>query len=395
MNTSKTWKALRNPTSDASRQTQERDRQPENYTLTVQLGVGKGERAYPIIIGSDLLEKAESFFPEAVRGRPLAIICDTNTGPLFLGRLRKGLNTRTVTVITIPAGEKSKSLATIEKICTQLLEAGHGRDSVIIALGGGVVGDIAGFVAASYQRGVDFIQIPSTLLAQVDSSVGGKTGVNLPLGKNMVGAFHQPAAVLSDLKTLGTLPRREVSSGLAEIIKHALIDSPDSFAWLEKNIRQLMMLETEALRHAVRHSCGVKARIVAEDEKEQSGKRALLNLGHTFAHAFETISEYQHWLHGEAVGCGLLMAARLSSEIENFPVADVARIESLLTAAQLPTVIPEHWHEDLILQLMTHDKKAKKNRPRFVLMKAIGSARLNDTVTDQQIKRALAKTPPT
>ncbi len=359
---------------------------------TLELSVAMGERSYPIVIGSGLLENAENFFPEAARNRPLAVICDTNTGALFLERLRKGLKAVKVTVITIPAGEKSKSLATIETVCTQLLKAGHERDSVVIALGGGVVGDIAGFVAASYQRGVDFIQIPSTLLAQVDSSVGGKTGINLPLGKNMVGAFHQPIAVISDLKTLDTLPKREISSGLAEIIKHALLDSPESFTWLEKNIKQLMMLEPKTLRHAIRHSCGIKARIVAEDEKERSGKRALLNLGHTFAHAFETISGYQHWLHGEAVGCGLLMAARLSAEVENFATEDVARIESLLTAAHLPTSIPEHWQEDQILQLMTHDKKAKKNRPRFVLMKTIGNARLNDTVTDPQIRRALAKT---
>ena len=383
---------MRHEKSDGSKHKNVSNDRKNPDMQTVELSVAMGERTYPIVIGSGLLENAGNFFPVSARNRPLAIICDTNTGPLFLEHLRKGLKAVKVTVITIPAGEKSKSLATIETICTQLLQAGHERDSVIIALGGGVVGDIAGFVAASYQRGIDFIQIPSTLLAQVDSSVGGKTGINLPLGKNMVGAFHQPIAVISDLKTLDTLPKRGISAGLAEIIKHALLDSPESFAWLEKNIKQLMMLEPETLMHTIRHSCGIKARIVAEDEKERNGKRALLNLGHTFAHAFETISGYQHWLHGEAVGCGLLMAARLSTEVENFATQDVARIESLLTAAHLPTSIPEHWQEDQILQLMTHDKKAKKNRPRFVLMKAIGNARLNDTVTDPQIRRALAKT---
>ena len=342
-------------------------------TLTVELGV----RSYPIYIGQNIFTN-DRLLTSHVQGKQIVIITNETVAPLYLDPLVNSLDKLQVKTIVLPDGEKNKTLATVELIFDQLLAARCARDVTLAALGGGVVGDIVGFAAACYQRGVHFIQIPTTLLAQVDSSVGGKTGVNHPLGKNMIGAFHQPHCVIADTNTLRTLPSRELSAGIAEIIKYGLITKHKFFDWLEQNIGHLMSLDNQAIAYAIEQSCQCKAEIVASDELEQSGRRALLNLGHTFGHAIETGLGYGAWLHGEAVACGMLMAAEFSARLGWITNKHIDRIRSLLTAAQLPTEVPRELSADRLLELMALDKKVKDGKLRLVLLQDIGNAVLTD-----------------
>ena len=345
----------------------------DTQILTVELGV----RSYPIYIGQNIFSNYELLAPH-VEGKQIVIISNETIAPLYLDPLVNSLGEFQIDSIILPDGEKYKTLATVESIFDQLLTTHCARDVTLIALGGGVVGDITGFTAACYQRGVHFIQIPTTLLAQVDSSVGGKTGVNHPLGKNMIGAFHQPHCVIVDTNTLRTLPLRELSAGIAEVIKYGLIAKHEFFDWLEQNITQLMSLENQSVAYAIEQSCQCKAEIVASDELEQSGQRALLNLGHTFGHAIETGLGYGTWLHGEAVACGMLMAAEFSARLGWIENEHVGRIRSLLTAAQLPTEVPNELSADRLLELMALDKKVKDGKIRLVLLQDIGNAILTD-----------------
>jgi 3-dehydroquinate synthase len=337
-------------------------------TLTVNLG----NRSYPIHIGQQLLGHGE-LLTRHLRGRQVLLVSNDTVAPLYLDKIRQQLPGLDTSVVVLPDGEQYKTLDTLNTIFTALLENRYNRDCTLIALGGGVVGDITGFAAASYQRGVSFLQIPTTLLAQVDSSVGGKTGVNHPLGKNMIGAFHQPGCVVIDTDTLDTLDDRQLSAGLAEVIKYGLIRDAAFFDWLEINMSALIGRDKQALEYAVERSCAIKADIVAADERE-SGQRALLNLGHTFGHAIETGSGYGNWLHGEAVATGMLMAAELSAR-HNWITADaVQRIRQLLQRAGLPTSAPVEMDESRFTALMAVDKKAVDSGMRLVLLKAIGDA---------------------
>ena len=354
------------------------------HTIEIDLGT----RAYPINIGRGLLEDAD-YFNQPLRGGRIAIVTDETVAPLYLNRLRTTLARTNITEIVLPTGEEHKTLATFERICTQLLEANMNRNAILIALGGGVVGDITGFVAASYQRGIDFIQVPTTLLAQVDSSVGGKTGINHVLGKNMIGAFYQPRAVISDLNVLDSLPARHFSAGIAEIIKYGLILDQEFFAWLEHNMEALMAHDDAALTHAIVRSCEIKAQVVAQDELESSGHRMLLNLGHTFGHAIETAMGYGHWLHGEAVGCGMLLAATLSRDLGHLEDDEVQRIAALLERAALPREIPPELKADEMLDLIARDKKNINGKCRLVLLKKIGNAFVESAVTPQQLSEFL------
>ena len=303
-------------------------------TLTVELG----RRRYPIYIGRGLLTNAGELLTRNWQGSHLVILSDEDIAPRYMQTVCDAIGSELkVDQIVIPAGESHKTLQTFEQICTQLLQYQAERDALLVALGGGVVGDIAGFVAASYLRGISFAQIPTTLLAQVDSSVGGKTAVNHALGKNMIGAFYQPRGVVIDLNTLGTLPLRHYVAGLAEIIKYGLIVDADFFAWLENNVDALLAYDDDVLCYAIKRSCAIKAEIVAADELEQTGKRTLLNLGHTFGHAIEASLGYGLWLHGEAVGCGLALAAQLSLNLSYLSKESCDRIVSLLNRFGLET----------------------------------------------------------
>ena len=350
------------------------------------LSVALGSRSYPIHIGAGLLSSPELYAPH-LAGGSAAIVTNQVVGPLYLNAVRKALQGARVVEIVVPDGEQTKSWEMLNRVFDAMLAARLGRDTLIVALGGGVIGDLAGFAAAIYQRGVAFVQVPTTLLAQVDSSVGGKTAINHPAGKNMIGAFHQPRAVISDVATLDTLPERELRAGLAEVIKHGLALDARFFDWLEGNIDKLLKKDREALVHAVRRSCELKARIVAEDEKE-SGVRALLNFGHTFGHAIETGTGYGTWLHGEAVAAGMVMAAELSSLMGHLKKTDVGRVRALLKRAGLPVTGPALAPERLV-GLMALDKKAAKGRTRFVVLEAIGRAALAADVDDAQVRRAV------
>ena len=305
-------------------------------TLTVDLG----DRSYPIHIASSLLSQLSSLMP-VLSGRQLMVVTNTTISPLYLDDVVKQLSVHCdVDTVILPDGEKFKNLDTLNRIFTALLEKTHSRKTTLVALGGGVIGDMTGFAAASYQRGVDFIQIPTTLLSQVDSSVGGKTGVNHVMGKNMIGAFHQPTSVFIDIDTLKTLPDRELSAGIAEVVKYGLIRDADFFVWLEENIDALRARNNKALTYAVRRSCEIKAEVVAQDEKE-GGLRAILNLGHTFGHAIETAKGYGVWLHGEAVSAGMLMAVDLSGRLGWIDNSVAVRTKGLLVQAGLPITRPE------------------------------------------------------
>jgi 3-dehydroquinate synthase len=350
------------------------------------LRVELGSRSYPIHIGAGLIGARELYAPHLGRGG-VAIVTNALVAPLYLSPLQKALGPGPASEIVLPDGEETKSWRGLERVVDGLLAARLGRDGLVVALGGGVIGDLAGFAAAVYQRGVPFVQVPTTLLAQVDSSVGGKTAINHPLGKNMIGAFHQPRAVISDVATLDTLPERELRAGLAEVIKHGFALDAAFVAWLESNIEKLVGRDRAALAHAVRHSCELKARIVAADERE-SGERALLNFGHTFGHAIEAGTGYGAWLHGEAVATGMVMAAELSQLMGHLKKTDVGRVRDLLKRAGLPVAGPALEPERLI-ELMALDKKAAKGRTRFVLLEAIGRARLDADVDDAAVRRAI------
>jgi len=349
------------------------------------LNVALGERSYPIYIGGGLLGRAD-LIAEKLPQKKTAIITNSTIAPLYLAPLKRALEARGVSVVPVilPDGESYKTWETLNRIFDALLEHRCERSTALIALGGGVIGDLAGFAAAVYQRGVPYIQVPTTLLAQVDSAVGGKTAINHPRGKNMVGAFYQPLAVVSDTDTLATLPPRELAAGLAEVVKYGLIRDPPFFEWLEANMARLARREPEALAYAIERSCANKADVVSCDERE-IGPRALLNFGHTFGHAIEAGTGYGAWLHGEAVAAGMLLAAKLSQRLGLVAAEDVRRLGAVLKEAGLPLEAPTLGMERY-LELMGHDKKVEGGRIRFVLLKRIGEA----TVSDQVPGAALA-----
>ena len=331
------------------------------------------ERRYPILIGNGLLQDERSY--PVKRGERVMIVTNPTVAQFYLDTVTFALKKRGCEVdhVLLPDGEKYKTLESLNLIFTALLQGNHGRDTTIIALGGGVIGDVAGFAAASYQRGVRLIQIPTTLLSQVDSSVGGKTAVNHELGKNMIGAFYQPSMVIIDTHTLDTLPKREVNAGLAEVIKYGAILDYEFFEWLEAHIDELVALNNESLQHCIARCCQIKADVVARDETEK-GDRALLNLGHTFGHAIETHLGYGNWLHGEAVSTGMMIAAALSEQLGDISVADVSRLEKLLARANLPTLSPDSMQLEDYLPHMMRDKKVLAGKLRLVLLKSLGQA---------------------
>ena len=351
-------------------------------------GVALGERSYPIHIGAGILDDAALYAPY-LGGGSAAIITNEIVAPLYLQKTRRAIEKTgaRVTGILVEDGEQAKRWQNVDKLCDAMLAARCGRDTLVVALGGGVVGDLAGFTAAVYQRGVRFLQVPTTLLAQVDSSVGGKTAINHARGKNMIGAFHQPVAVISDLATLDTLPDRELRAGLAEVIKHGLALDLGFVEWLEENIAQLLARERAALAYAVRRNCELKAGVVAADERE-SGVRALLNLGHTFGHAIEAGTGYASWLHGEAVAAGMVMAAELSLRAGLISRGDVTRVRDLVARAGLPVKGPA-LRVDELMALMSTDKKAAKGKVRFVLLESIGRAALRAGVDDKLVSEAI------
>jgi 3-dehydroquinate synthase len=355
--------------------------------LVCTLQVDLGDRAYPIYIGSDLISNPE-FFAQHIKGSRVMVVSNTTVAPLYLEQLKKALVDFNVSEVILPDGEEFKTLDVLNQVYTALLKSRFDRTCTLIALGGGVVGDMTGYAAASYQRGVNFIQVPTTLLSQVDSSVGGKTGVNHPLGKNMIGAFHQPQAVIADTLTLNTLPDRELSAGMAEVIKYGLINDADFFEWLEEHMEALMVRDLVLLAEAIRRSCADKAQIVAADEKE-SGQRALLNLGHTFGHAIETGMGYGKWLHGEAVGAGMAMAADMSCRLGWIDENKVNKINDLLKRAALPVSPPESMSGDDFMGLMSVDKKVLDGKMRLVLMKDIGHSIISDDFDPAALKATL------
>jgi 3-dehydroquinate synthase len=356
---------------------------------TSTLDVALGERRYPIHIGAGLIARAGDLLAASAPRRAV-IVTNATVAAHYLAPLRDALAARgaRVDVVLVPDGEAHKSWATLQDVVTRLLELKAERGTTLFALGGGVVGDLAGFAAAIYQRGIPFVQVPTTLLAQVDSSVGGKTGINHPLGKNMIGAFWQPRAVLIDTDCLRTLPARELRAGLAEIVKYGAIRDRTFLGYLEDNAPRLLAADAEALSHAIRESCRIKAEIVGADERE-SGQRALLNFGHTFGHAIEAFQGYGAWLHGEAVAAGMVVASRLSTAVCGLPRRDAERIERLVEACGLPVAPPRiplaRW-----LELMGRDKKVADGAIRFVLLEAIGRATLRSDVPERELALALA-----
>lgn len=348
------------------------------HTITVNLS----ERSYPIVIGSGLLDGGFDL-GGFVKGSDCLIVSNETIAPLYLNRLLPNLAHKSVSTVELPDGESFKTVATMQKILDALVESGANRDTTVVALGGGVVGDIAGFAAACYLRGVAFVQVPTTLLAQVDSSVGGKTGVNHPGGKNFIGAFHQPQVVMIDTDSLQTLPPRELQAGLAEVIKYGAICDLEFLGWLEDNMQGLLRKDSAALAHAIRRSCELKAEVVAEDERE-SGRRAILNFGHTFGHAIEHSLGYGEWLHGEAVAAGMIMAAKLSGLAD----AEIERLIAVTAAAGLPVEPPPipvaNW-----LQAMGMDKKVQQKKLRFVLLNTLGDAYVTSTYDADRLQNIL------
>ena len=351
------------------------------------LNVDLGERSYPIYIGRGLLGDPQWLVPH-LAGKRAMIVTNETVAPLYLERVREGLGDAPHDVVVLPDGERYKTLEVMNRIFDALLERRHDRGTTLIALGGGVIGDITGFAAASYQRGVAFIQIPTTLLAQVDSSVGGKTGVNHPLGKNMIGAFHQPRCVIADTDTLNTLDDRQLAAGVAEVVKYGLINDAEFHDWLEENIERLNERDPEALAYAIERSCRDKAEVVASDERE-AGRRALLNLGHTFGHAIETGAGYGNWLHGEAVGTGMSMAADLSVRLGWMSEEDRQRVDRLIERARLPLAPPTELTVERFLDLMAVDKKVQEGRLRLVLMKGIGRSVVTDEFDPDELRASL------
>lgn len=345
-----------------------------------KLNVALGERSYPIFIGTGLIDQRELYAPH-IEGRQVCVVSNEVVAPLYLEKLKKALHSFQIDTVILPDGESFKTLDTLNEIFTGLLSARHNRTTTLIALGGGVVGDMTGFAAACYQRGVDFIQIPTTLLSMVDSSVGGKTGVNHAMGKNMIGAFYQPNAVIADISLLQTLPGREMSAGLAEVIKYGLICDYEFFVWLEDNIELLISRDDVALAYAVQRSCENKANVVSQDEHE-GGIRAILNFGHTFGHAIETAQGYGNWLHGEAVAAGMVMAADLSLRMKAITESEFQRIINLLLKANLPVRAPSDMTAETFVQLMGVDKKVLDGRLRLVLLKGLGEAIVTSDVNN-------------
>ncbi len=354
----------------------------------ITLSVDLQERGYPVFIGQSLLEDADCFLPY-ISGEQVLVVTSETIAPLYLKKLTGTLNKLQICAIVLPDGERYKTLNTLNLIFDKLLQDKFNRNCTLIALGGGVVGDITGFAAASYQRGVNFIQVPTTLLAQVDSSVGGKTGVNHPLGKNMIGAFYQPKAVIADTSTLNTLDDRQFSAGMAEVIKYGLIRDYEFLEWLEISVRQLIRRDPACLEHAIERSCANKAEVVAADELE-SGQRALLNLGHTYGHAIEAGMGYGVWLHGEAVAAGICLAARHSAILGWISEADVERVVNLISSARLPTSKPQKLSIGDMLAHMQVDKKNRNGVIRLVLFKAIGNAIVTGNYPPETLFQALS-----
>jgi len=352
-----------------------------------KLEVALGDRSYPIMIGSGLLEQPHLINPY-VHGKRALVVTNEVVAPLYLQRLLASLEGIACDHIILPDGEHTKSLQTLNAIYDKLLQDRHERSTTLIALGGGVIGDLTGFAAATYQRGVNFVQVPTTLLAQVDSSVGGKTGVNHPLGKNMIGAFYQPQCVIADTDVLATLPDRELKAGIAEVIKYGLIDNFAFFEWLEQNIDGLVAGNPQLLAEAIRISCEEKARIVAADEKE-GGVRALLNLGHTFGHAIETAMGYGTWLHGEAVATGMVLAADLSQRMGWLDLASAERARALLQRAGLPVCPPPEMTAEDFLKLMAVDKKVMAGKIRFILLRGLGKAVIESAIDADVLRQTL------
>ncbi len=349
-------------------------------SVFADLAVDLGDRSYPIVIGRHLLEN--DAFARHVPGKRVAIVTNTVVAPLYLERLTVALQAagKQCIAIVLPDGEEEKNVDNLMSIFTALLENKCDRKTTLVALGGGVIGDMTGFAAATYMRGVPFVQVPTTLLAQVDSSVGGKTAINHPLGKNMIGAFYQPQSVLADTATLSTLPDRELSAGLAEVIKHGAIIDAAFFRWQEEHMDPLLARDDAALAYAIQRSCEIKAEVVRQDERE-GGLRAILNFGHTFGHAIEAGMGYGEWLHGEAVGCGMVMAADLSVRLGFLAPADRDRIVALVRAARLPTVAPD-LGEARWLELMEVDKKNEGGQIKFILLKPLGAATITGVPSD-------------
>lgn len=346
-----------------------------------------GERSYPIYIDSGLLLKASPLVSH-IRAKRVCIISNDIVSPLYAESLKSQLADFQVDELILPDGESEKSLANFEKIMSHLLANAHGRDTTLIALGGGVVGDICGFAAACYQRGIDFIQIPTTLLSQVDSSVGGKTAVNHPLGKNMIGAFYQPKAVVIDIDTLSTLPDREFNAGIAEVIKYGILGDAEFFQWLEINADKIIAKDKEALKYLIEICCRCKADIVSADETE-AGIRALLNLGHTFGHAIEAEQGYGVWLHGEAVATGMVLAAKLSVEMNLLQSSELRRIENLIARFDLPLSAPENMGFNEFVNHMKRDKKNLAGTMRFIVPTAIGKSEIRDDISNQLLQQIL------
>ncbi len=351
------------------------------------LHVDLGERSYPIYIGHKLLGEPQWLTPH-IHGKQVMVVSNETVAPLYLDTVLSSLeNYQTATVI-LPDGEQYKNLDVLNTIYTALLENRFDRSCTLLALGGGVVGDMTGYAAASYQRGVDFIQIPTTLLSQVDSSVGGKTGVNHPLGKNMIGAFHQPQCVIADTDTLNTLDDRQLSAGIAEVIKYGLINDLPFFEWLEQNMEKLIQREPSALAYAINRSCEDKARVVAADERE-SGSRALLNLGHTFGHAIETGMGYGNWLHGEAIAVGMVLAAELS-QMKGWISEEVThRIRAILQKGALPVQAPDTMSSQQFIELMAVDKKVIGGQLRLILMHALGLSTIEKGIMTSELEQML------
>ncbi|UVK79154.1 MAG: 3-dehydroquinate synthase [Sodalis sp. Ffu] len=355
----------------------------ERITVTL------GKRSYPITIAAGLFNNPAIFWP-LTRGDNAMIVTNYSIAPLYLHALHEHLTQAGITTdqVILPDGEQYKSLTVLNRVFTALLKKSHGRNTTLIALGGGVIGDLTGFAAASYQRGVRFIQVPTTLLSQVDSSVGGKTAVNHQLGKNMIGAFYQPSSVIIDLDCLKTLPRRELASGLAEVIKYGIILDATFFAWLESNLDALLALEPQALAYCIRRCCEIKANIVAADEREQ-GLRTLLNLGHTYGHAIETHLGYGIWLHGEAVAAGMMMAVQTARRLGQFNDAYAEQIRQLLRRADLPVSGPVEMAPEDYMPHMMRDKKVMSYKLRLVLPLALGKAEVRDDIANDIVKASI------
>lgn len=355
-------------------------------TLTINLG----HHSYPIHIGAGLIKHAELITPH-IHGKTTATVTNVTVKPLYLDKIHQLINNKSNINIVLPDGEEYKNAETLGQIYTEMLEARCDRKTTLLALGGGVVGDVAGYSAASYQRGINFIQIPTTLLSMVDSSVGGKTGINHPLGKNMIGAFHQPQCVIIDTDFLNTLDDRQVSAGIAEIIKYGYINDIEFIHWIDENMDKLLKRDPEALIYAIYRSCEHKAKIVAADEKEQ-GQRALLNLGHTFGHAIETGMGYGKWLHGEAISAGMVMAAELSQKHDWISKSDVQSIRALLKKANLPVAPPKEINAEQFSKLMSIDKKVQDGVLHLVLMKSLGESFISSNFDKNALQSVLNST---